>query len=326
MTNERRVPGWINPLAFLEVDEPWASFTRTTPTLESVLRFLCPADEPLDMETILTRYREISTEPQRLFLAPAEQRILDRLVWPLRHAKASYMVGNYFATISLSGMVAEMVAMLLWEIANPQINARSMAREDEALLFGSEFERLGQERRVSVLSAYSIIGDEAKRDFDVIREVRRNYLHFWSKDYARLQNDAVRCFHAAVSLVVGAIGQDVRDGKLVLNPRMVLYLERKGLCGTTPFLFDDGSAALPEEIAAEGVCQCERATCVDRPKKAYCRWTKDLPDWVIKKRLYRRCYDEVITCPRCAKRHKRGHIGRQGSCDMPFRNQEDQTD
>ena len=227
--NDRLISGWINPLAFIEVDEPWASATKATPTLESVIRFLCPADEPLDIEKLLARYREISTEPVRLFLAPAEQRILDKLVWPLRHAKASYMVGNCLATISLLGMVAEMVAILLWEIADPQINARPLTKADEKALFGSEFERLGQERRVSVLSAYNIVASDTRQHFETIRQARRRYLHLWSQDHDRLPDDAVKCFHAAVSLVVRAIGQDVQEGKLVLNPRLALYLERKGL-------------------------------------------------------------------------------------------------
>jgi hypothetical protein len=75
----------INPLAFFEVDLPWASSTQEVPTLESVLRFLCPAEERWDfrIERLINRYRQISTEPKRISIAPAEQRILDKLVWPL---------------------------------------------------------------------------------------------------------------------------------------------------------------------------------------------------------------------------------------------------
>jgi hypothetical protein len=323
---ERKVRGWLNPLAFLEADEPLGPSTAATPTFEAVLRFLCPADEAVDIHKILSRYREISAEPVRLFLAPAEQRILDKLIWPLRNAKASYMIGNYLATISLSGMVAEMTAMLLWEITDSQINGRTMTKEDEKRLFGSEFEKLGQERRVSILSASGIIGDGTRKDFEEIRQIRRHYLHLWSQDHDRLPRDGIKCFHAAVSLVVAVIGQDVVEGRLVLNPQFVRYLERKGLYGETPFLFDDGSAALPEEIAAEGPCQCERLACVDRPQKVYCRWTRDLPDWVIRKRLYRRCYDELIVCPRCGRNHKRGHVGRLGDCGKPYVDQDGQSD
>ena len=242
MSADRLISGWVNPLAFLEVDEPWASMMKATPTLESVLRFLCPADEPVDLDRVVARYREISTEPARLLLAPAEQRLLDKLVWPLRHAKASYMVGNHLATIALCGMVAEMVAILLWEIADPQLNARPMTKDDERALLGSEFERLGQEIRVGVLSAYSIITLDARQHFDRIRLARRRYLHLWSQDHDQLPGDAVTCFHAAVSLVVIAIGQDIRDGKLVLNPRLALYLERKGLYEPTEGSDQSGAA------------------------------------------------------------------------------------
>jgi hypothetical protein len=236
------------------------------------------------------------------------------------------MVGNYFSTIALSGMVAEMVAMLLWEITERQINGRTMTNEDEKRLFGCEFEKLGQQRRVSVLFAYGIVGDVTRSHFDKVREIRTHYLHLWSQDHDRLPTDGVKCFHAAVSLVVAAIGQDVKDGRLLLNPSLVRYLERKGLYGATPFVFDDGSSALPEEIAEEGPCQCERLACVDRTQKVYCRWTRDLPAWVIRKRLYRRCYDEFVVCPRCRQTHKRGHIGRLGNCGTPYVDQEGQSD
>jgi hypothetical protein len=39
---------WINPLAFLEVDEPWASTNKTPPTAETILSFLCPPGTPAD--------------------------------------------------------------------------------------------------------------------------------------------------------------------------------------------------------------------------------------------------------------------------------------
>ena len=139
------------------------------------------------------------------------------------------MVGNYLATIALCGMVSEMVAILLWEIADPQLNGRLMTKEDERALLGSDFERLGQERRVSVLAAYSVVTPDVRQQFDAIRQTRRRYLHLWSQDHEQLPGDAVKCFHAAISVVVAAIGQDIRDGKLILNPRLIPYLERSGL-------------------------------------------------------------------------------------------------
>ncbi len=38
-----RFDAFINPLAFLEVDEPWASIDKTPPTAETILSFLSSA-------------------------------------------------------------------------------------------------------------------------------------------------------------------------------------------------------------------------------------------------------------------------------------------
>jgi hypothetical protein len=61
----RAIPGWVNPLQFLEVDEPWATAMKAKPDLEAAIRFLCAPGVPTDLESILTRYREIGTETTR---------------------------------------------------------------------------------------------------------------------------------------------------------------------------------------------------------------------------------------------------------------------
>jgi hypothetical protein len=93
-----------------------------------------------------------------------------------------------------------------------------------------------------------------------------------------------------------------------------------------PIPLDDGSVVLPSEIAKEGLCTCERAACVDADDKVYCYFVKSLARWVINTGLYRKCYDERIRCPRCRKKHKRGHIGRKNACDRPYAHQVLQKD
>jgi hypothetical protein len=225
---------WINPLAFLEVDEPWSSLEKTFPSAETILSFLCPPGTPTDPSSLVERYKRISTEPVRLFAAPAEPRILEKFVWPLRHAKASYIVGNNLAVVALCGMVSEMVAVLLWQLTEASLNARPMTPKEELALFGSSFEKLGQERRVRILEAYGVISPEEVKMFDTIRLIRRKYMHLWSQDHDRLSDDAVACFHAAIGLVVKAIGQDIKDGAVVLNPRLVKYLKRQGIYEPPP--------------------------------------------------------------------------------------------
>jgi len=230
MGEDKIFQAWINPLAFFEVDEPWAVLDANQPKLDAVVGFLCPPGMPADLDSLVARYKEISTEPVRLFAAPAEPRILEKLVWPLRHAKGSYVIGNYLAVIALSGMVAEMVAILVWELGEATIGGHPMNAAEQKALFGTTFERLGQERRIKVLAAYRMIDQEAMSRFDTVREIRRKYLHVWSQDHDTLPTDAKTCFHAAVALVTAIIGQDIKDGKMLLNPRLVTYLEKQGLC------------------------------------------------------------------------------------------------
>ena len=227
MSNDRLVKGQINPLAFIEIEFPSPGEPDSI-SAERIVSFLCPPGTLDDAQSLVERYKRISTGPT-LFAAPAEPRILEKLVWPLRHAKASYVVGNNLSVVALCGMVAEMVAMLLWKLAETKLNGRAMTEEDEKALLGSSFEKLSQDRRVRILKAYGIIASDVARNFDMIRLTRRQYLHLWSHDHGRLPEDAVKCFHAAIRLVIEAIGQDVNDGKLVLNPALVKYLERKGM-------------------------------------------------------------------------------------------------
>jgi hypothetical protein len=225
----RLMNAWINPLAFLEVDGPPAPGAPAQPAPQTVLEFICPPGTASDVPALVGRYKEIAQEPVSLAIVPAEQRILDKLVWPLRHAKASYMVGNYLAVIGLAGMVAEMVALLRWETAEMSLNGRPMTAADEKALFGTTFEKLGQERRLQVLAAYGLLDAAAKGRFETIRQTRRGYLHLWSQDHEALPGDAIKSYHAAVALVATTLGQDFRDGKVVINQPLVKYLERHGV-------------------------------------------------------------------------------------------------
>jgi hypothetical protein len=220
---------FVNPIAFFEVDEPWAKQMAANLSLESVLGYACAPGLKSDLQSLVGRYREISKERKRLFAPPAEEHILSWLIWPLRHAKASYMFGNYLGTVALCGMVAEMATILRWEIADITINGKSLDEDAEKELFGRTFEKLGQERRVDVLRAWGLINDELQTALNTVREKRRKYLHLYTCGHDQLAADAVAVFEAAVTVVVGVIGQDVRDGKIVLTPAMLRYLERIGV-------------------------------------------------------------------------------------------------
>jgi len=83
-------------------------------------------------------------------------------------------------------------------------------------------------------------------------------------------------------------------------------------------LLDNGYWIHSWDIAYEGYCECEREKCIGHERKVYCYFNRLLSDWVIKSRLYWKCYDEKIICPRCDLVHKRGHIGKLNECSLPY--------
>jgi len=223
------IPAFINPIAFLEVDQPWAEHLKRDVTLEHILKFACVPGVSRKAEDVVSRYQRISVENPRLFAAPAEARLMERLIWPLRNAKSSFMLGNNLGCISLCGMVGEMAAILIFDLAHLTVNGEPLDDSRQVAIFGSKFEKLGQERRVNVLWAHRLIDDSLQGAFDRIRTIRRSYLHLWSADHAKLEADAVECFKAAVLVVVSALGLSVDNGKLIFRPQVLEYLKKHGV-------------------------------------------------------------------------------------------------
>jgi hypothetical protein len=54
-------------------------------------------------------------------------------------------------------------------------------------------------------------------------------LHLWSQDHERLPPDSIDIFYAATSIAVSVIGQNIKDGKIILNPSLVKYLKQQGI-------------------------------------------------------------------------------------------------
>ncbi|MEI9946432.1 MAG: hypothetical protein WDN26_19705 [Chitinophagaceae bacterium] len=81
-----------------------------------------------------------------------------------------------------------------------------------------------------------------------------------------------------------------------------------------------------QNIAYEGFCKCKKNHCVESSEKLYCYFSTSQSQWVITTGLFYKCYDEIIICPRCQQKHKRGHVGKIRICGLPYLNQELQTD
>jgi len=226
---DRRFRSWINPLQFVSAVEPMPGTTAELPPVESILDFLGPPDDKVTVQKAVDRYREISKEKMRLFAAPAEGRVLRKLIWPLRHAKASYMMGNWLGTIATCDMIAEIVAVMaydVWFTKRRELGTRTSGKEAPTI---PEFERFPQAERIRALREWDIIDDGVEMCFDLILSKRTRYRQLWIHDGETMPADAVEAYHAAVVVVVNVIGQETKEGKLILPKDLVDYLARSGM-------------------------------------------------------------------------------------------------
>ncbi len=89
---------------------------------------------------------------------------------------------------------------------------------------------------------------------------------------------------------------------------------------------DSGYWLHEDDIVAQGPCECGKPHCVGANSTVYCYFSASLHSWVVKTHLFWKCYDEMVSCPRCKQTHKRGHIGKDAVCSNPYKNQLMQVD
>ena len=230
MTNETEMAAFINPLTFPYIDS-LSPDTEDEVSPELLIHHLCTPGHDFTAKGLVERYRQIRTTEgleYRLIVAPQEQTILNKLIWPLRNATVSYLLGNYLGTISLCGVSAEMLAIFLFELGNDKITGLDLTEAEQRNRFnGKTFEELDQGRRASELKKLDLINSKVKKLFGDIRSARRRYIHLWSQDHDAIAKDAVNCYKAALSITLFAFPQAPRNGKVMMNPRLFEYLRKK---------------------------------------------------------------------------------------------------
>lgn len=213
----------LNPLMFIEFDE---AFKRNELDLRTVLGFLCWPGTDHNPGDLKDRYDYINKISNKLKIAPAEKGLLEKVIWPLRQAKAAFVLSNYLGTVSTCGFIAEMIAILLFKISSINLNANEISIEDQRNMFGDTFENLGQSRRIGVLYAFKILDDKMRGILIEIKKIRNSYMHFFTQNHEGIKKDAKRIFEKTEEIVTLVIGQEIKDGKFILNESLLHYIEK----------------------------------------------------------------------------------------------------
>jgi len=173
---------------------------------------------------LLSRFRKINTKKTFMNVVPAIQKLLK----PLEDSCKSYCFGLHSASIALSGVVAESLQILLWEMHGVTVKGQTMTEQQEKAILGRRFERMEQTRRIEVLEAFGWITASQKTRFCHIRDARNRYLHSWEEDFAREEQEALLCYQHAFALFKEITGVELHDaGSIKANPLLVKWMNNQ---------------------------------------------------------------------------------------------------
>ncbi len=222
------ISGYPYPLVWEETDPE--DRPAGPADLSNALSFMGCVTMESQLGLLKRRYLEITLVEGAALLhtVPPEVKIVTKLVTPLRSAKASHMLGDLLGVIAQCGLVAEMVAMLLFDIAELRHNGEPLDDPRQRGLFGNTFERLGQERRLAVLRAYDLITDDEVSAFTAIKDLRNKYLHAFSYEPPNPERDALTAYRHAYRLVFRILGSTDPGRPERLSEALCSFLERNG--------------------------------------------------------------------------------------------------
>jgi hypothetical protein len=228
LDEDHLVTGFLNPLAFFAVEEPWTQLPDHHPVTEDDLRqFLVEPHLDNSLDAIVRRYLEISQEGNgRIFMAP--NGVLQQLIWPLRYAKGSYALGNYLGTLALCGTVCEMCTVFMFECYNlywgPQNKNKKVKPQYAKWFVEGHFVKERQVDRVKFLTTLGLVTPEIKLLLDQVRRARSKHLHV-EPGSESVAKDAVTTYLNTVRVVNHALGLGIKDGKVTLRPEVHAWID-----------------------------------------------------------------------------------------------------
>ncbi|HEY3296820.1 MAG TPA: hypothetical protein VGL38_15420 [bacterium] len=220
MAEGKLIPGWIGQFEIGGLGG--AEDIRQSGKLpfDTLLDFLCTPGVGSDADSIMKRYAVIGDDNPRFAVVPGLPVVLEKFYWPMRNAKASFMLGNYLSVIALCGFVAEMVAIFLLEWVpfneTPDL-IRAVSGEKQAKI---DYGKWPQDTRVNKLRSRQVITKDDMAEFTRIRKLRRQYLHYFSKPHDDIASDALVAYRSTAAIVAMATIKGMQDGGLILTPAL----------------------------------------------------------------------------------------------------------
>jgi len=224
--DKNTMPGWINPLLMFSIEDIRFGSAEQSVNPYFLVKDLCQDHSSDFMEGILARYKKISEGDLNIPIVPAEKKILEKLIWPLKAAKQAFILVNYIGCIAICGMVCEMVTIFIFDLAKIVIGSNKIDHKKQEQLFGRKFEELSQKRRIDILSAFGLISDEFYENANKVRKIRNEYLHSLEMDYSNIEQDAEESYINTFKILKSIIDLPIEGGIPKIPGHLIEYLKK----------------------------------------------------------------------------------------------------
>lgn len=174
----------------------------------------------LNNNVYANRLEELHTDDEFMFI-PYEKNLFEKIVWPLKNAKLLYMLNSHIGTISLCGLICEMMVLLIYEI---YLIKNSALKIDDKI---KSFEKVSQSERIKKLQHIKIYEDILD-DFSYIRKVRNDYIHGFYIEYNNIKNDAKNVYMRTHKILHSFVKPTSDNKSWEFSKDFIFYLEKKG--------------------------------------------------------------------------------------------------
>lgn len=196
---------------------------------DSLVQFFGVPDTDVTHQ-MLVRYSKMT--PQNLYIPftlAEPKRIEEQIVSPLFSAKRLACVGEFLASVALSGMVGEMMAVFIWDLYANDRRGRGGKPIKDKDFFRLGFSKIFQGTRINILLAFNYITKEQYNRFQELSGRRNHILHPWIAPLGeeKLENTAVKCYCIAANLMKEVFGIQLADaGTLKISPHVMSYIKQ----------------------------------------------------------------------------------------------------
>lgn len=179
----------------------------------------------------LERYAKMSSKELYIPFTLVKPEIIEqRIIAPLESAKRFACLGEYLASIALSGLVGEMLSVFIWDMEFEKRKNKQGEIIQDRKFFKNNFERLNQSIRINVIEAFGYISAVKSEKFRNLANNRNRILHSWTDPCLReeIEKNAVDCYSVAALLMKDIFKLELKDtGSLKIDEKVMKYINSR---------------------------------------------------------------------------------------------------